>query len=133
VRPLFYTTILLIVSSVQTFPQTAAKPLSLEDCVRLAQGAQSSISVARQEAEIARYGVDRARVGFLPQVQLNNAFTYNSPQLGDPGEFSFVALNGIREYNSQLSAVQELDVSGRLRADWRAPAQTATRRQPISI
>jgi outer membrane protein len=117
VRALFNATLLSVILAAQAAAQSAAKPLSLDDCVRLAQGAQSTISVARQEAEIARYGVDRARAGFFPKVQVNNTFIYNSPQLGNPGEFSFVALNGIREYNSQLIAVQDLDVSGRLRAE----------------
>jgi outer membrane protein TolC len=109
--------ILLIASAVQAFPQTTASRLSLEDCIRLAQSAQSSISIARQESEIADYGVNRARSAFLPQAQINNAFTYNSPQLHNREEFSFVALNGIREYNMQLTAVQDLDVSGKLRAE----------------
>jgi outer membrane protein len=117
VRDLLNVAILLISSAAQTFPQSAVKPLSLEDCIRLAQDAQSSISIARQESEIAGYGVDRARTAFLPQAQLNNAFAYNSPHLRNPGEFSFIALNGIREYNMQLTAIQELDFSGRLRAE----------------
>jgi len=117
VRPLINTIVLLIASAVGAFSQPAAKPLSLEDCIRLAQEAQSSIGVARREAEITRRGVERARAAFLPRAQVNNAFTYNSPQLRNPGDFSFVALNGIREYNMQLTAVQELDLSGRLRAE----------------
>jgi outer membrane protein TolC len=116
VHRFFYIIIPLIVLAAQAFAQSAAKPLSLEDCVRLAQDAQSSISIAGQESEIARYGFDRARAAFFPQVQLNNAYTYNSPQLHNPEEFSFVALNGIREYNTQLTAVEELDIFGRLRA-----------------
>ena len=115
-RALFHAIILLIVSAAQAYPQ-AVKPLSLEDCIRLAQGAQSSVSVARQESEFARYGIDRARAAFLPQVQVDNTYTYNSPQLRNPGESSFIALNGIREYNAHLTAVQELDISGRLRAE----------------
>ena len=115
-RLLLNVAILLIASAAQAFPQTTAKPLSLDDCIRLAQSAQSSISIARQESEIASYGIDRARSAFLPQARMNNTFTYNSPQLRNREEFSFVALNGIREYNLQLTAVEELDVSGRLRA-----------------
>ena len=107
---------LSIALAAQAFPQTTAKPLSLKDCIRLAESAQSSITTARQESAIAGYGVDRARSAFLPQARMNNAFTYNSPQLNNPDEISFVALNGIREYNLQLTAVQDLDVSGRLRA-----------------
>jgi outer membrane protein len=117
VRFLLHTTVLVLVVTAHAFPQSAAKPLSLDDCIRLSQEAQSSISLARQEVQLAGYGVDRARAAFLPQGQINNTYTYNSPQLRNPDEFSFVALNGIREYNMQLTAVQELDISGRLRAE----------------
>ena len=51
-------------------------------------------------------------------MQVNNAYIYSSPQFRKPGKISFVALNRIREFNSQLTAVQELDVSGRLRAEF---------------
>lgn len=116
-RRLFTYAILLIAPAAQAFAQTTAEPLSLEDCVRLANKARSSISIARQESEITAYGVDRARASFLPQAQINNAFTYNSPLRYDPDQFSFTALNGIREYTIQLTAVQELDISGKLRAE----------------
>jgi len=65
--------------------------------------------------EIARLGLTAARAGFLPQTQLNNGFTYNSPS-GIPNTGRFVALNGIREYNHVVSSAIELDTSGRLRA-----------------
>jgi len=96
--------------------QPAPQPLTLQDCIRLAQAAQSSVTVARQEAEIAHHGVSRAKASFLPQVHVNNGFTYNSP-LVRGGDFSFVALNGIREYVSQLTTLQELDISGKLRSE----------------
>jgi outer membrane protein len=101
--------------------QTAA--LTLDDCIRLALAAPSSITVARQEAEIARAGVSVARAGFLPQAQIVNGFTYNSPAPSGADQFSFITLNGIREYLSQFTASQEFDTSGRLRAALaRAPA-----------
>src|SRR5690242_14158267 len=70
-------------------------PLSLEGGVRLAQAAPSSVVSARQQAEIARLGSTQARAEFFPSASLSNAYTCNSPINHD--NFSFVALNGIRE------------------------------------
>lgn len=92
-------------------------PLTLQDCVRLASAAPSAVSVARLEREIAARGVTQAKAGFLPQSQLLNGFVYNSPLLDDRSVFSFLPLNGIREYATLFTATQELDTSGRLRAD----------------
>ncbi|MFN8009441.1 MAG: TolC family protein [Terriglobia bacterium] len=91
-------------------------PLSLEDCVRLAESAQSSLTLAQQQIEIARFGQTIARAGFLPQFRLENFMIYNSPLHYSPETFSFVSLNGIREYNSLLNTNLEIDTSGRLRA-----------------
>lgn len=90
-----------------------AGPLSLDDCIRLALGAPSSLTIARQDAQIAGYGLRAARAGFLPQAQLGNGFTYNSPAQGTG---SFIALNGVREYQSEAGTSWEIDTSGRLRA-----------------
>jgi outer membrane protein TolC len=46
-----------------------------------------------------------------------NGFTYNSPLRSDRSTFSFLPLNGIREYATLASVNQEFDTSGRLRAD----------------
>ncbi len=59
----------------------------------------------------------QARAAFLPQSSLVNGFTYNSPSLNNRETFSFLPLNGIREYASLFSVNQEFDTSGRLRAD----------------
>jgi outer membrane protein TolC len=96
--------------------QTNSTPLTLDDCIRLALAAPSTLTAAQQELDIAQYGLRQARAGFLPQSQLGNGFTYNSPLAGSPDQFSFVALNGIREYASQFTVLQEFDTSGRLRA-----------------
>jgi outer membrane protein len=93
-----------------------SSPLSLEDCIRLAQSAQSAITLAQQQSEISRYSRTMARSGFLPQFRLDNSFTYNSPLLYNPAVFSFANLNGIREYTSLINTTLELDTSGRLRA-----------------
>ena len=55
----------------------SSPPLTLDECIRLAEGAQSNVSIARQQAEIARYGLTQARAGFLPQVHFGGGFTYN--------------------------------------------------------
>jgi outer membrane protein len=103
-------------------------PLTVEDCVRLALKAPSAVTIARQERRIADYGLSAARSSFLPQIQLGNAFNYNSPprtasspggisvESGTASVGSFVALNGVREYQSLLGSTWEIDTSGRLRA-----------------
>src|SRR5690242_9910184 len=101
-----------VTAQVQTPP---ASPLSLEDCVRLAQAAPSSVMIARQQAEIAHLGITQARAEFFPSASLSNAYTYNSPIHHD--NFSFIALNGIREYQAFLMTGLQIDTSGRLRAD----------------
>ena len=94
-----------------------AQPLSLDDCLKLALAAPSSVSLARQENEIARQGVTQARAGFLPQTHVTSGFVYNSPQRDDRSTFSFIPLNAVREYVGLFSAGQEFDTSGRLRAE----------------
>jgi outer membrane protein TolC len=96
--------------------QPAPGTLGLEDCVRLARSAQSSVTIARQQLEIARYGVVQAKADFFPQASLGSTFTYNSPLHADRSTFSYVSLNGIREYSSLAGIGLELDTSGRLRA-----------------
>jgi len=93
-------------------------PLSLEDCVRLAQAAPSSVVIARQQAEIAHYGITQARAEFFPSASLSSAYTYNSPvnNSNSRDSFSFVSLNGIREYQAFLMTNLQIDTSGRLRA-----------------
>ena len=73
------------------------------------------MTAARRQTEIASLGVEQARAAFLPQAHVSAGFTYNSP--ADNSTLpSFIALNGVREYLGLVSAVQELDTSGRLRA-----------------
>jgi outer membrane protein TolC len=102
--------------------------LTLEDCVRLALKVPSVVTVAQQQRRIADRGYSAARSSFLPQAQLNNGFVYNSPphtpsspagislEPGTASAGSFVALNGVREYQSLATTVWEFDTSGRLRA-----------------
>jgi outer membrane protein TolC len=107
---------MMLVPQVFLLAQPAGGQLSLDDCVRLAQAAPSSVRLARQQTEIARHGITQARAGFLPGIALSNSYTYNSPLLNDRSTFSFVPLNAIREYSSLATTGVELDTSGRLRA-----------------
>ena len=116
VRLLLLSAIFLAASPPLVFAQ-AAKPLSLDDCIRLAQSVPSAATLARQESEIAGLGVKQAQGALLPQSQFDAAYTYNSVlRSGSPLQ-SYVALNGVREYQFLLTASQEIDFSGRRRAD----------------
>jgi len=94
-----------------------AAPLTLGDCVRLAEQAPSTVRLAAQEREIASRGITQARAAFLPQARLSNGVIYNSPLLDNRQMFSFIPLNGIREYSSLVTIGQDFDTSGRLRAE----------------
>jgi outer membrane protein len=99
----------------------AQKPLTLADCIKLASSAPGPLGRAGLGVAMAQAGVGIARAAFLPQMQITNSFTYNSPPLpearsGAPNPFSFLALNGIREYQSFGAVTEEIDTSGRLRA-----------------
>lgn len=108
----------LLVTSVMCAPaQQESQTLTLQDCIRLAESAPSTLSIARQERDISAREVSRARAGYLPQSQLVNGFTYNSPLLYDRSTFSHLPLNGIREYAFLFSVNQVIDTSGRLRAE----------------
>lgn len=96
--------------------QTAGGGLTLEDCIRKALAVPSPVSVAKLDREIAAKGVVQARAGFLPQSTIASGYAYNSPSRQDPSTFSFVAVNGIREYIGLAGIFQEIDTSGRLRA-----------------
>jgi outer membrane protein len=89
------------------------KPLTLADCIRLANAAPNAVTLARQDLRIASLGVTAARSAFLPQAGLTGGAIYNS---GSAGQQAFVSFNGSREYITQAGISVELDTSGRLRA-----------------
>jgi outer membrane protein len=91
----------------------APPPLTLEDCVRLANSVPSAVTLARQEARIAALGVTVARSSFLPHSGITAGTIYNSPRADRQ---AFVSFNGSREYITQAGVGLELDTSGRLRA-----------------
>lgn len=89
------------------------QPLTIADCLRLANAAPNAVNLARQEARIAALGITVARATFLPHAGLTGGAIYNSPR---PGGQAFISLNGSREYITQAGIGVELDTSGRLRA-----------------
>jgi outer membrane protein len=108
---------LLVAAATCSAAQQPSQALTLQDCIRLAESVPSQVSVARLERDIAAREVAQARAAFLPQSRLDNGFTYNSPLLYNRETFSFLPLNGIREYASLFTVTQEFDTSGRMRAD----------------
>lgn len=107
---------ILLACSAEAFAQTAEPPLTLPQCIELARNAPSTVRKAREQLRSAQFGLRGAEANFLPQISVLNGFTYNSPLLYDRNQFSFVALNGVREYSSVADASLELDTAGRLRA-----------------
>lgn len=118
-RAMLLATILVCTAAAQPASPTSSVtgPLSLEDCIHLAESAPNAISIARREREIADRDLTQARAGLLPQAHIQNGFTYNSPNLNDRSTFSFIPLNGIREYAVLGTVMQEFDTSGRIRAE----------------
>jgi outer membrane protein len=117
-----YAVVTLLLTA-RAIAQTGA--LTLDECVRRALEAPSAVTIAQQERRIADLGANAARSSFLPQLQFNNGFTYNSPArtpsldsftTAGGGAGSFVALNGVHEYQSLVGTAWEIDTSGRLRA-----------------
>jgi outer membrane protein len=92
----------------------AQAPLTLDQCIQLAQNAPSNVVVARQQTVIAQYGLTAAKAGLYPAIILQNGYTYTSPH---DGGFRFVSLNAPREYVNQGAADAVIDTSGRVRAE----------------
>src|SRR5262249_25934612 len=114
--------------------QSSPTPLTLAECIRLAESAPNAISVAEQESQIADRDITHARAGFLPQIEIQNGFVYSSPRLDDPSTFGFISLNGIRQYTTLGTLTQEFDTSGRLRAELqRARANQQVKRADIEV
>lgn len=118
----------------QPAPAPPGAPLSLEDCVRKALSVPSPVSLARLDHDIATRSLAISRAAFLPQPAASAGYNYNSPALHDRSVMSFVALNGIREFLGLASIFQEIDTSGRLRAEYaRARADNAATAASLTI
>jgi outer membrane protein TolC len=90
--------------------------LTLEDCLRLAEAAPSPLAVAARQRQIAQARYDAAVAGLLPRLAVSAGYTRNSPLPGAPDTGSFVSLNGVNQYTALVSATEEVDLSGRVRA-----------------
>ncbi|MDA1234704.1 MAG: TolC family protein, partial [Acidobacteria bacterium] len=90
--------------------------LTLEDCLRFALAAPSTVQSAERDQSIAAERQTVARAGLLPRLAINSTYAYNSPNANAPNPFSFVALNGVREYLAVADVSWSMDLSGRLRA-----------------
>jgi outer membrane protein len=107
----------VVVCSVGIAAQSTAQPLTLQDCLRLAEGTPNAITLAQQERAIADRDLLIARAGMLPQSEVQHSFIYNSPSKNNRAEISFIPLNAIREYALLGTVTQEFDTSGRMRAE----------------
>jgi outer membrane protein TolC len=105
--------------------------LGLDDCIRLAMEAPSTVRAARQELRATNYAVNVAVGSFFPMTSAQGGYTYNSPSHGAQ---SFIALNATREYQTFLNTTVELDTSGRLRGGLaRAKADRDVARANVQI
>jgi outer membrane protein TolC len=98
--------------------QPSEPPLTMEECIRRAISVPSQVSLARRDREIADRDRAQARAGFLPHSAASLGYAYTSPSQMDRSTFSFVAANGIREFIGLASIFQEIDTSGRIRAEY---------------
>jgi outer membrane protein len=108
--------ILFALCAASALAQPPSQALTLDECVRRAEAAQSIVTIARQQAEIARNARVQATANFLPQSSIGGLFGYNSPLPGNRETFSYISANGIREYSVLGNVGLEVDTSGRLRA-----------------
>jgi outer membrane protein len=78
----------------------------------------SPVTLARKDRDIADRDRIIARAGFLPQGSVNGVYAYNSPSVLNPSSFSFVSANAIQEFSALATVFQEIDTSGRVRAEY---------------
>jgi outer membrane protein TolC len=96
------------------------RPLTLDEALLLASGLASSFRQAGLNEKIAREDVRQAEAAFLPRINAPLSYLYTSPALGlppgTPRIQSFIANNGISEYQAYLNVSGDIDIAGRLRA-----------------
>lgn len=116
-RSLVRAILILAALGVVSQAQQPIQRLTLQDCLKLAEGIPNAVTIAERERQIANRDVTVARAGLLPQAEVQSTFIYNSPHLRDRAIQSFIPLNAIREYVLLGSVTQDFDTSGRLRAE----------------
>jgi outer membrane protein TolC len=92
-------------------------PLTLAECLRKALGVPSSVSIARLDRSIADRDASIARAGLLPHASAVFGGVYTSPSQLNRETFAFIPANAIREYIGLGRIFQEIDTSGRIRAE----------------
>jgi outer membrane protein TolC len=96
------------------------QPLTLDEALRLANAQSSSFVSAGLNERLAAEDVKQAQAAFLPKVSAPLSYIYTSPALGlapgTPRLPSFIANNGIGEYQAFVNVAGDLDIAGRLRA-----------------
>ena len=91
--------------------------LTLEECIRKALAVPSALSLARLDIQISDRDRSIARAGYLPQAAATLGTVYTSTSRVNPGAFAFIPSNAIREYIGMGRIFQEIDTSGRIRAE----------------
>ena len=104
----------------RTDQTTPSNRLSLNEALKLASMQASLFQQASLTERSAAEDVLQARAAFLPHVGAPLSYLYTSPAMGvppgTPRTPSFLANNGISEYQAYVNLSGVLDVSGRLRA-----------------
>ncbi len=94
--------------------------MTLDQVVGLAGAQASAYQQARFNESIAAEDVRQARAAFLPRFTAPLSYIYTSPLIGPPPGTprgpSFIANNGIGEYQAFASMAGDVDTAGRLRA-----------------
>jgi outer membrane protein TolC len=97
-----------------------SNPLPLAEALQLAAKQASTYQQAAINERIADEDVKQAQAAFLPRVSAPLSYIYTSPAFaqppGTPRTPSFIANNGVGEYEAVINVAGDLDIAGRLRA-----------------
>ena len=101
-------------------PGQNAGTITLDEALRLANALSSAFQQAGLNEQIAAEDVRQAQAAFLPRASAPLSYLYTSPALGvppgTPRTPSFLANNGIGEYQAYVNLAGDIDIAGRLRA-----------------